>query len=145
MIGEVVSCEGIHVKCLSVCQPWAWAIIFGRKRIENRARRTTYRGPILIHASRSQSYFRDHPDVEWWRNSATPPMPDLPNLDQLDYGMAIGVIDVVDCVPYEDVKDRPFAIGPWCWLLQSPRWIVPFPLKGNVSLFEVDDRLIQYQ
>ncbi|MEU1078185.1 MULTISPECIES: hypothetical protein [unclassified Streptomyces] len=35
---------------LTIRQPWAFAIAEGFKTIENRSRRTHYRGPLLIHA-----------------------------------------------------------------------------------------------
>ena len=38
------------MKILSVRQPWAW-LLFNGKDIENRTWRTSYRGPLLIHAS----------------------------------------------------------------------------------------------
>ena len=47
------------IKCLSVCEPWAWAIIHGPKGIENRSWATAYRGPLLIHASKSKAYLAD--------------------------------------------------------------------------------------
>ena len=40
------------VRALTVRQPWAWAIIYGGKDLENRRWRTSYRGP-LIHASKN--------------------------------------------------------------------------------------------
>ena len=33
------------MKCLSIRQPWAWAIIHAGKDIENRCWPTSYRGP----------------------------------------------------------------------------------------------------
>lgn len=38
-------------KCLSLCQPWAWAVASGFKVIENRSQPVNIRGRILIHAS----------------------------------------------------------------------------------------------
>ena len=38
-------------KGLSIIQPWAAAIAFAGKDIENRSWRTHYRGPLAIHAS----------------------------------------------------------------------------------------------
>lgn len=35
---------------LTIQQPWAFAIAEGFKTVENRTRRTNYRGPLLIHA-----------------------------------------------------------------------------------------------
>lgn len=41
------------MKAISVRQPWAWAILHAGKRIENRDwKGCSYRGPILIHASK---------------------------------------------------------------------------------------------
>lgn len=47
-----IGAERSGMKALSVRPPWAWAIAHAGKRIENRSRRTTYRGPIAIHASK---------------------------------------------------------------------------------------------
>ena len=41
---------------LTVRQPWAWAIVHGPKRVENRTRPTSQPGCILIHAGRSPSW-----------------------------------------------------------------------------------------
>jgi hypothetical protein len=38
---------------LTIKQPWAFAIAEGFKTIENRSRRTNYRGTLLIHAGRA--------------------------------------------------------------------------------------------
>jgi hypothetical protein len=38
---------------LTIKQPWAFAIAEGFKAVENRSRRTTYRGALLIHAGRA--------------------------------------------------------------------------------------------
>ena len=45
---------------LSVRQPWAWALLYGGKTIENRKWTTHYRGRIWIHASEREN----HDDVE---------------------------------------------------------------------------------
>jgi hypothetical protein len=47
------------MKARSVCQPWAWAIVHGVKMVENRWRRTNFRGPLVIHASRSRRYLEE--------------------------------------------------------------------------------------
>ncbi|MDX6480321.1 MAG: hypothetical protein QOG85_831 [Gaiellaceae bacterium] len=39
------------MKALSLRQPWAWAVIHGGKRVENRVWNTKFRGSFLIHAS----------------------------------------------------------------------------------------------
>jgi hypothetical protein len=121
------------MKALSVCQPWAWAIVFGRKRIENRWRPTRHRGPLIIHASRSQRFKGgDYTNL----------LHGLPPWEQLDFGALIGVVDVVDCVPLAEVWEDPFAIGPWCWILANPRTIKPTPFKGQVCLFPVPPKFV---
>ena len=41
------------MKALSVRQPWAWAIIYALKNIENRGWPINYRGDVLIHAAKT--------------------------------------------------------------------------------------------
>jgi hypothetical protein len=123
------------MKALSVCQPWAWAIIAGIKRIENRTWRTRYRGRLLIHASKSRRYLgRDYSDL----------LPGLPPLDQLHFGVIIGEVELVDCVPVEEIKGDVLAKGPWCWRLKTPRSISkPISWCGGLSLFNVPDYFFQ--
>jgi ASCH domain-containing protein len=118
------------MKVLTVRQPWAWAIIFGPKRVENRTWKTSYRGPLLIHAGRSRARLGDYGPGE-------------PDATDLAFGSILGVVELLDCVPYERVKDRPFAEGPWCWLLAEPRPLeTPFPCAGHQQLFEAPAGLI---
>jgi ASCH domain len=121
------------MKALSVCQPWAWAIIHGPKRIENRSRPTRHRGPLVIHASRSRRYLAgDYSAL----------LPDLQPWEQLDFGCLVGLVEVVDCVPLAEVQGDPFAQGPWCWILANPRPIKPVPFKGQVYPFPVSRKLV---
>jgi hypothetical protein len=121
------------MKALSVCQPWAWAIVQGIKKVENRSRPTQHRGPLVIHASRSRRYLGGHyADL----------LPGLPPEAELDFGVLVGVVEVVDCVPLAEVEGDPFAVGPWCWLLARARRIRPVPFKGQVSLFNIPDGLV---
>jgi hypothetical protein len=121
------------MKALSVCQPWAWAILHGGKAIENRSRRTHYRGPLVLHASKSR------------RNVGgdfTRLLPGLPPWEQLPYGALVGVVELVDCVPVHEVADDSFAEEPWCWVLARPRVIDPVSFRGQVGWFNVPDDLI---
>ena len=42
-----------QMKALTVLQPYAWAIVTGLKKIENRTWPTSHRGELLIHAGLS--------------------------------------------------------------------------------------------
>jgi hypothetical protein len=121
------------VKTLSVCQPWAWALIHSGKRIENRTWRTDYRGPLLIHASRS---------MKW----DLPVLPDgTPVPEGLPRGVLVGVVELVDCVPYDAASSDPFALpGHWCWRVTSPRPVDPVPWKGRLQLFDVPMPVIRF-
>ena len=39
------------MKALSIQQPWAWLIVNGFKRVENRRWKTGYKGPLAITSS----------------------------------------------------------------------------------------------
>lgn len=113
------------MKVLTVKQPWAWALIHGPKRIENRTWETSYRGPLLIHAGKSRTALGDEEDL----------LPDLPSPNQLSFGAIIGVVDLIDCVPVSTVVGDSFAEGPFCWLVARPRPCVPFACAGALSLW----------
>ncbi len=128
------------MKALTVCQPWAWAIMHAGKRVENRTWRTNYRGPLLIHAGKSVVWDTSATD-EWFRQLGIL----IPQ--HLHYGKLLGVVDVVDCLPSWDLPSSflsdPFVFGPMCWVLANPRPLkTPIPLKGRQQLFTVPPALI---
>lgn len=118
------------MKALSLCEPWAWAILSGIKSVENRSWGTRYRGPLLIHASKSRR----------WLQAGVRQLPELGSreLALLAYGMLVGVVELVDCRPVEDCTPGRFVEGPWCWIVEKPvRLPKPIPYKGQLGLFEV--------
>lgn len=146
------------MKALSIRAPWWWWILYGGKDIENRSRRTHYRGPVLIHAS------------TWWsapraildnaaatdmahRSGNTSLILDKSELNRIraHSGHIVGVAEIVDCL--EQPADFPIQAGqvwnlpgsPWHmpgqygWKLANVRPIInPTPLKGALGLFETD-------
>jgi hypothetical protein len=132
-----------RIKALSVNQPWAWLIVHGGKYIENRTWRTTYRGPLAIHAGHSRRWLED-----WYTPEGEPAvvspylLRDLPHRDELVFGAVLGLVDLVDCVRY----DHPFVRGNywndetgWCWVLRNPRAVEPaVACRGMQRLFEVE-------
>jgi len=121
------------MKALTVCQPWAWAIIQGIKRVENRTWRTKHRGPLVIHAGLSTKWL-----AEWVGT-----LPDgTPIPEGLQYGAVLGEVDVVDCVPVAEAPASPFAFGPWCWLLENPRPLeTPLKWRGGQMLWNFPGRI----
>lgn len=103
------------MKALSLQQPWANLIADGFKTIETRKWTTSYRGPLLILASKT-------PKIE-------------------PYGCAVCVVDLLDIKPMTleheaaarcDVYPRAQS-----WFLGNARRIKPIPMKGQLSIFNV--------
>ena len=119
------------MKCLSVQQPWAWAIIHGPKRIENRSWPTSYRGPLVIHAGKSKVRLGDFGPGE-------------PAEAELVFGAILGTVELVDCVKLSAVRGQPFADGPYCWIVTKPMALQqPVPYRGQQGLFDVPDDVMQ--
>jgi len=142
-------------KTLTVKQPWAWGLIHGPKRIENRGWECHHRGPLLIHAGKSRSYFSDADDLDAAMLAFREELgADLPAPDQLDYGVILGIVDVVDCLRlnvalrrYVDAghpDQRPFAEGPYCIITANPQPLKrPVPYRGAQGLFDVPAHLVE--
>ena len=113
------------IKCLSVRQPWASLIVNGTKTIENRSWRTHYRGPLLIHASRTV-------DRDACREHGLDP-------DSLPTGVILGSVTMADCKPPEKPCRSKWATpGLYHWLLTNPRRLRrPVPFTGRVGFFKV--------
>lgn len=125
------------MKALSIRQPWAWAILDGHKRVENRSWSVNYRGPLAIHASQSRR------DLEGPTQRLAGMGIEVPKPESLDFGALIGVVELVDCVLLADapeLHDDELAEGPYCWIVENPRRLrEPIPLRGYVSLFNVPE------
>lgn len=117
-----------YAKCLSVRQPYAWAIMAGLKRFENRDWFCNYRGPLLIHASSAKPKSLLLPD-----GSEAPA--------DLDLGAIVGVVEMTGCITYLQggiLSEDPFALGRYCFVLEFPtNFDRPLPYKGQTGLFDV--------
>lgn len=120
------------MKALSVRQPWASWIISGEKTIEWRSWRAKYRGELLICSSaRPDDLYHD---LGIWTREKMP------------LGMALGIVTLVDVRAFtrDDVKGALFGdtddseIMGFAWVLENPRPITPFPVKGKLNFFNVD-------
>lgn len=128
-----------RIPALSVHQPWGWLICSGEKKIENRSWTTPYRGPLLIHASKSLETIND---IRLYQRSIAKQVEGIP--DALVRGAIIGLAYLADCQLYDEKKHKSaYAGGPFCWLLQhSVAFRDPIEYKGNVGLFQVPLSLI---
>src|SRR5580693_2266204 len=97
------------MKALSIQQPWAWAILYLGKRIENRTWSSDFRGPIYIHAGLKI----DHDGLESLRLD----IESLPKIwrPQAFSGALLATATIVACVRPDDVPpgQAQWANGPW--------------------------------
>lgn len=134
------------MKVLSVRQPWAWAIIYGGKNIENRNWQTSYRGPLAIHAGKGFDFTMEEMRIGLRGDYGEPITTMLKQFRGNDIrGAIIGVVDLVDCQP-SWACDSPWKAGDdpdyFCWRLENPRPLVtPVPCKGQLGLFPAPFRL----
>jgi len=120
------------IPALSIKQPWAWAIIDGHKSIENRdwKNKPRYRGPLLIHASKSY----DKTGASWINDQF--PELRIPNL-YVGEGMGgiVGIAYFTDIVRY---SESPWFFGPLGLVLEQAKPLPFFPCKGQLGFFNVD-------
>ena len=106
------------MKALSVRQPWANLIAAGEKTIETRTWATNYRGEILIVSSKK-------PRIE-------------------PAGYAVALARLVECRPMtkNDEVAACCEIYPnaFAWVLEDVRPVRPFPVRGQLGVYEVDCR-----
>lgn len=111
---------------ITLRQPWAWAVIMGHKKVENRPRRTTREGEILIHAGQTL----DPKGFQFlWEMGLHRKLP-----DDLPTGALIGTVLISDCFKG---STSPWALrGYWHWILKAPReFNTPIPCAGKQGFF----------
>ena len=132
------------MKTLSLLQPWASLVATGAKQIETRSWTTAYRGPLLIHASRSHSGAL---------LAGSPPFTRyITDFRALPFGAIIGQVMLDDVVRAETLalpdahlarltlEEKAFGdytAGRWCWMLSGAEaFDAPLPAKGQLGLWE---------
>lgn len=130
-------------KGLSIMQPWASAIAFAGKDIENRDWRTHYRGPLAIHAS--GKLLRDclvlkkrvvrggekRPLIDWINRGRR--LYELDPVDEPDCSQIVAIGMLVDCIKK---SSSPWFVGEWGWMLSGVIPIDPIPWTGGLSLWD---------
>ena len=123
------------MKALSVKQPFADSKCKGDKNIEFRSRPISYRGELLICSSKSaRGNFKEV-------NGVLMPLP---------IGVALCIVRVIECRPMA-TKDKKvfgaplFIDGCWSWIFDKNycEAVKPVLVKGSVSFFNVEDKIIK--
>lgn len=113
------------MKAISIRNPFAHFILCGEKTIECRTWQTDYRGDVLICSSAN-------PKV---KNTISGHALCVARLDSIEPFTK----DHLDAACMGDVPD----VKCYAWHLTDVRVIKPFPVKGKLNLFDVDDSLIE--
>jgi len=120
--------------CLSVKQPYAWAIVAGLKDIENRNWRTSYRGVLAIHAS---SRFASAEGIDEVRRRAKEAGIEMPQIEHMPRQGVIGTVEAVAVVSpdqTDSVWADPDAVA--CFVLRNPRETTFRPIRGRPGIFD---------
>jgi hypothetical protein len=127
------------LRALSIRGPWWWFILHGGKRIENRSWPTRFRGPVLLHASKSFSLPVFTDDLDYGRRIAESQGITLPPVTIGDLramgGHIVGTATVTDCVTS---SASPWFFGPYGFVLDDVRPVqTPIRIKGALGFFKV--------
>lgn len=132
------------MKALSIRQPWAWAILYAGKDIENRDWRCRLRGRVLVHASQGMTFNEYDGALNFMHGvSETHPFPrglTLPRAAALTRGALVGSVEIVDCVSQ---SASPWFMGTIGFVLRNPvAFKQPVPFKGSLGFFDVPDSVV---
>lgn len=131
------------MKAISLWNPWAAAVAYGLKRFETRSWPTSYRGPLAIHAAKTEDYVHLLPELlrEAGIEGAFPHLP-------MEFGAVIATCELVDCVPAaaiggslnkKELAFGDFTPGRFAWRLENvARFSRGIRVRGAQGLFEVD-------
>jgi len=114
------------MKAVSVRQPWAHMIMCGTKKYEYRSWKTDYRGDLLICSSAA------------------------PKVERTACGYALCIVNLTDVleVNRHNYRSLGLSVPPaqgeklYAWKLENIRVIKPFPVKGKLNFYHVDDAMI---
>ena len=134
------------MKALSIKQPWAEMIRRGMKKIEVRSWQTSYRGDLLICSSAKPDNWLTmlpnviHPTRGVWCDAPDPDNSDFEYFYK--FGHALFIAELYDIKPmtaeHETDACCESSPGYYSWMLRNVRPIQPFPVKGQLKIFEIN-------
>lgn len=135
------------MKAFTAYQPYAHAIVAGLKQYETRPRRTNIRGRVAVHAGRLDEVHatKSLSNRDFWAvMEAIGGKTDLPR------GAVVGTVEIVDCVPVEELADKlnplekvlgDYSPGRFAWVLKNPvMFDTPIPARGQQGWWNWDER-----
>jgi hypothetical protein len=158
------------MKAISLWEPWASLIRTGAKTWETRAWPTEYRGRLLICAAKGGLPRTEVRELIWMKlfQCGLRPLVGKPichdsesirsihvDLCDLNFGMAVALVEILDCWRTEDVDIEldstgmekhygDFSPNRYAWELKLiDGSFPPFPITGKQGFFTVPDEAIQ--
>jgi len=122
---------GITMKAITVRQPWAWAIIYAGKDIENRSWPTSLRGTIAIHAAKGLTRSEYEEAIKSFPRRYRK---EWPAFEGITRGAILGLVDLVGCVA--DSKSSWFQ-GDYGFVLKNPRPTKPIYCSGALRFWNL--------
>jgi hypothetical protein len=151
--------------CVSIRQPWAWAITNGIKDIENRSYMPMFNGRsvpsgtrLFIHAGKlpdDMCYRPEHDlfDMQYITVSGKPIIHLLPptfpsapsrtgslfDSGETRYHASMGgIVGIATLAGVTRSHASPWFLGPYGWVLQDPLPLPLYPMPGQRRIFAVD-------
>lgn len=146
------------MKGLSLWQPWGLFMFRGWKQNETRSWSTSYRGLLAIQAAKNRTAIEDANSILLEAGFKTVHRKDgtVDRLEECDstpdatdwhFGELLCIVELVDCVPVEKVRDGlsqreramgNYSDGRFAWLTENCRPLKPtIPCKGAQGLFTI--------
>lgn len=150
------------MKALSLWQPWATLVAIGAKQVETRSWYTSYRGPLVICASKKWNWdlynlcleteFYDALKVSVCGNGCSRAVP-----TPLPLGVALARVTLVDCLRTDvfvrrypllatdqELRFGDYTHGRYAWVFEDIQpFVSPPPLRGAQGLFEIDAATVE--
>lgn len=120
----------ILLPCLSVQQPWPWAMFHLDKDYVNQSWVTKFRGVFLIHAGEMM-------DTDWLGI-----IPTVFGLDKFEsivsnhkmyMGGIVGIAEITDCV---EKAESDWFFGPYGFKIENAKELPFHPCKGKLSFYK---------
>ena len=120
------------MKCITLKEPWASAVLFQGKQHENRVwpcPREVIGTTVLLHTS-----------IKIDRDGAEYLRPHGFNIKPLPLGYIVGMVDIVGCVTKADSF---WFVGPYGFVLKNPvAFKTPVRYRGQLKFFTVPEKIV---
>ena len=119
------------LRALTLIQPWAWLVVHGGKRIENRGWSTQLRGEFLVHAAKGMTREQYYGALAFTAKAA--PEVSVPPAESLERGGIVGVAEIFGVLPRpvsDASRDGWRMLGQFGFQLRNVRPLPFLPCRG---------------